>query len=60
MSMVLMCVTPGLEKSTHSLTSGSMKSLKQSSLDALAFLNSAFNHIVAKITTLNSRQSMRS
>lgn len=60
MSMVLMCVMPGLEKSTHSFTSGSVKSLKQSSLDGLAFLNSAFNHIVAKITTLNSRQSMRS
>lgn len=37
MSMVLMRVMPGLEKSTRSFTSGSVKSLKQSSRGGFAF-----------------------
>lgn len=46
MSMVLMCVMPGLEKSTSSFTSGSVNSL----LGGFAFyFKSTFNHRVAKI-----------
>lgn len=46
MSMVLMCVMPGLEKSTGSFTSGSVNSL----LRGFAFyFTPTFNHTVAKI-----------
>lgn len=48
MSMVLMCMMPGLEKSTYSFTSGSVNSLKQSPWDGFAVLKSAFNRTLAK------------